>query len=110
MTLRLAKKIPMINDNSGDKSILSPFFFLIYRDKQWKNEIQYADMFLNEERHYPKFLGNIKTFNTEQYKRTLMKWVDNVYHQTMKRYDSVVSYYVDELKEEWNKHTSMIII
>lgn len=56
----------------------------------------------------PKY--DIKTFNTEQYKQRLIKWANNIYHQTMKYYGSVVSYYIDELKEEWDKHTSMLII
>jgi hypothetical protein len=53
---------------------------------------------------------DIKTFNYDDYVKKLTEWVNNVYHQTMKRYGSVVSYYVDELEEEWNKHTSMFII
>ena len=56
----------------------------------------------------PKY--DIKAFNIEQYRQKLMRWADNIYHQTMKKYGSVVSYYVDELEEEWNKHTSMFII
>jgi hypothetical protein len=56
----------------------------------------------------PKY--DVKIFNAEQYRQKLMWWADKIYHQTMKKYGSVVSYYVDELEEEWNKHTSMFII
>lgn len=56
----------------------------------------------------PKY--DVKIMNAEQYRQKLMCWADKIYHQTMKKYGSVVSYYVDELEEEWNKHTSMFII
>lgn len=53
---------------------------------------------------------DIKTFNYDEYCRKLSKWVNNVYHQTMKKYGSVVSYYIDELNEDWNNKRSLIII
>lgn len=56
----------------------------------------------------PKY--DVKTFSHVDYCRKLNKWVDNIYHQTMKRYGSVVSYYIDELNEEWNTHRSLFII
>lgn len=53
---------------------------------------------------------DVKTFNYSEYCNNLAKWVNYAYHQIMKRYGSVVSYYIDELNEDWNKHRSLIII
>ena len=39
------------------------------------NEVQYADMFLNEDRHYPKFLETFKSM-------VLMKLADEIEHHT----------------------------
>ena len=46
----------------------------------------------------PKY--DINGFDAEKYREMLIRWANNIYHQTMKRYGSVVSYYVDELEEE----------
>ena len=53
---------------------------------------------------------NIKEFNLERYKTMLMKWVEYVHHETLKYYGSVVQYYINNLKEERSKITSMFII
>ena len=53
---------------------------------------------------------DVKLFNVTEYSRKLIKWVTNIYHQTMKIYGSVVLYYIEELNEEWNKHRSLIVI
>jgi hypothetical protein len=53
---------------------------------------------------------DVNTFDAEKYRERLIRWADNIYHRIMKSFGSVVSYYIDELEEEWNKHTSMIII
>lgn len=34
-------------------------------------------------------------FNSEEYRDTLIKWGDNLYRSFLKRYDSIVSYYLD---------------
>lgn len=45
------------------------------------NEVQYADMFLNEERYYPKFLEAFKS-------TVLIKLVDGIeYHSKLKFYN-----------------------
>ena len=53
---------------------------------------------------------DVNTFDTEKYREKLIRWADNIYHRIMKSFGSVVSYYIDELEEEWNKYTSMFII
>ena len=53
---------------------------------------------------------DVKLFNVTEYSRKLIKWVTNIHHQTMKKYGSVVLYYIEELNEEWNKHRSLIVI
>ena len=53
---------------------------------------------------------DVKVFNVMEYRQKLIKWVTNTYHQTMKRYGSVVQYYIDGLNEEWNGHRSLIVI
>lgn len=56
----------------------------------------------------PKY--DINGFDAEKYREKLIRWANNIYHQTMKSFGSIVSYYIDELKEDWNKHMSMIIL
>jgi hypothetical protein len=53
---------------------------------------------------------DVNTFDAEKYREKLTRWADNIYYRIMKSFGSVVSYYIDELEEEWNKHTSMLII
>ena len=52
---------------------------------------------------------NISDFNANKYRLMLIKWAENVYHNTIKSYGSVVQYYIDNLQEQKNKTTSMFI-
>lgn len=56
----------------------------------------------------PKY--NNKEFNPKSYRDKLIKWVNNIYHRIMVKYGSVVSYYVDKVTEDWNRHCSMRIL
>lgn len=47
----------------------------------------------------PKY--DIKVFNPQQYRAKLRRWADNIFHQMMKRYGSVVLYYIDKLNEDY---------
>jgi hypothetical protein len=74
--------------------------FIMGYKKKTNSDVLYA---LNTKlmNTYPKLnipKCDIKTFNHDEYVKKLTEWVNNVYHQTMKRYGSVVSYYVDNLK------------
>lgn len=50
-----------------------------------------------------------QNLDCDGYIEKLKRWADNIYHQTMKLYGSVVSYYIDELNEDINNHRSMWI-
>lgn len=52
---------------------------------------------------------NLGDFNYEQYRQMLLKWVENVYHESMKYYGSVVQYYIDNLREQHIKMNDFII-
>ena len=53
---------------------------------------------------------NIGNFDAERYRTMLLKWAERVYHETMKSYGSVVQYYIDNLKEEWNRDANYFIL
>lgn len=52
---------------------------------------------------------SLNVFNPEKYKIKLMKWADKNYKDIMKRYGSVVSYYLDGLREQFNRGRSLFV-
>ena len=53
---------------------------------------------------------NAGGFDAERYRAMILKWAERVYHETMKSYGSVVQYYIDNLKEEWNRNANYFIL
>lgn len=52
---------------------------------------------------------NVGQFDAERYRSMLLEWAEKTHHHMMKYYGSVVQYYLDKLKEEKDKITSMYI-
>lgn len=56
----------------------------------------------------PKYPLN--SFNLNIYKNKLSKWAEKIYYKIIKNYGYVVSFYLDELNETWNRNNCFLTL
>lgn len=56
----------------------------------------------------PKYGKN--DFDCKMYREKIKRWADNTYHQLMKHFGSIVSYYLDEKRNKLNENNCILVL
>lgn len=71
----------------------------------WFFNLEIFDNYIKS--NIPKFDYNKKDVDIEQYRNNLLKWADNTCHQFMLKFGGVVTYYLENFKQESLKRNNM---